>query len=160
MPATLWAQEEHNINLQSALWSVIPFYFITLGSLLLFMWKLIRPSFPTRWIYLCTILGMIGAGVAVFQFKNIQDTQLPGVNDKIYQMPELPADIDVISEKQLDDYGQYLKEKREKEVNMQQFANFWVMAIPNIIVLAFAVYWSWRDRNGLPKSGEKPPRYV
>lgn len=126
------------------------------------MWKLIRPQFPTRWLYICATLGIAAAVWATLQFKQIQDSQLPAANNQIYVLPETPDNRPMTTE-ELDNYSKDLYQKRQKEVQMQQFANFWVMAIPNFIVFAFGLYWDWRarrDKNTPNTNNSKRSRYA
>ncbi|MCP4442764.1 MAG: hypothetical protein GY810_27985, partial [Aureispira sp.] len=75
----LWAQngDVHMLNMKGILIYVLPFYVITFIALSLFLQKLIRPKTSNKWLYLFTIVGILGAAVVTYQFKKIQDEQLP-----------------------------------------------------------------------------------
>lgn len=117
----------HMIDFSGSLPYVLAFYFVTFISLCLFLLKLLRPNFPVYWIYISCIVGIFGAVLATMAFDEIQNTQLPKMEQKD------------ISE---DDLSPYMKEKlqiQQRDIDNQKYANFWIISIPNIIILMLAM---------------------
>lgn len=117
----------HTLNMSEILIYVLPFYVITFIALSLFLQKLLRPKFSNKWLYLFTIIGTLGAVIVTQQFKKIQDEQLPQATvtdtNPIYE----PNKMSLSTQQKLDDMN--------KEVRNQQYANFWIIGMPNIILL-------------------------
>jgi hypothetical protein len=117
----------HMIDFSGSLPYVLAFYFVTFISLCLFLLKLLRPNFPVYWIYISCILGIFGAVLATLAFDEIQNTQLPKMEQKD------------ISE---NDLSPYMKEKlqiQQRDIDNQKYANFWIISIPNVIILLLAL---------------------
>ena len=117
----------HMIDFSGSLPYVLAFYFVTFISLCLFLLKLLRPNFPVYWIYISCIVGIFGAVLATMAFDEIQNTQLPKMEQKD------------ISE---DDLSPYMKEKlqiQQRDIDNQKYANFWIISIPNVIILILAL---------------------
>lgn len=122
----IFAQTEVNvyyIRLNELLAYVLPFYIVTILALGLFIQKLVRPNFPSKWLYICSIVGILGAGLIAYKFKEIRTTQLPSIQPSEINMqglsPELREQI----------------WEREKNDMKETIANYWVVAIPNFILL-------------------------
>jgi hypothetical protein len=129
MPLLVLAQHNdvHMIDFSSSLPYVLLFYFVTFISLCLFLLKLLRPNFPAYWIFISCIVGIIGAVVVTMSFDDIQNTQLPKVEQND------------ISEEKL---SPHIKEKvkiQQRDVENQKYANFWIISIPNVILLLLAL---------------------
>lgn len=134
---TLYAQTNANIyyiQLHELLVYVLPFYSITIVGLGFFIHKLVRPSFPSKWLYICSIVGILGAGLIAYKFKEIRTTQLPSVQ---------PSEINIqdISPKIRDQIWE-----REKSDMKETIANYWVVAIPNFILLFLGLVVDWRQK--------------
>jgi hypothetical protein len=128
------------IRLNELLVYVLPFYMVTLAALGLFIHKLVRPSFSNKWLYICTVVGILGAGLIAYKFKEIRDTQLPNAQPTKIDMrdisPELQAQI----------------RERDKNDLKETVANYWIVAIPNFILLGLGLAIDWRQ-----KKEEKQP---
>lgn len=129
----LWAQDGqvYTLNMKEILIYVLPFYIITFIALALFLNKLIRPKTSNKWLYLFTIIGTLGAAIVTYQFKKIQDEQLPQVvvkdNNPVYE----PNKLSLNTQQKLD--------RMNTEVRNQQYANFWIIGMPNIILLVLGL---------------------
>ncbi|MGH1338915.1 MAG: hypothetical protein ACRBFS_22555 [Aureispira sp.] len=122
------------IRLNELLIYVLPFYAVTIAGLGLFIQKLVRPNFPAKWLYICSIIGILGAGLIAYKFKEIRTTQLPSVQ---------PSEIN------MQDLSPELKEQiweREKSDMKETIANYWVVAIPNFILLFLGMAVDWGQR--------------
>lgn len=122
------------IRLNELLVYVLPFYAITIAGLFLFIQKLVRPSFPSKWLYLCSIIGILGAGLIAYKFKEIRTTQLPHAE---------PSEIN------MQDISPELREQiweREKSDIKETVANYWVVAIPNFILLFLGLAVDYRQK--------------
>ena len=107
----------YTISLDHMLIYVLPFYAITILGLGLFIHKLMRPDFPSKWMYICVVTGILGAGIIAYEFQEIRRTQLPGaVPDKI-DMTGIPENI------------QNSIREREKSDAKETIANYWIVAI-------------------------------
>lgn len=123
----LSAQNQPNvytISLDHMLITVLPFYAVTLLGLGLFIHKLMRPAFPSKWMYMCVTIGILGAGVIAVQFHNVRSEQLPSAQiDSSADMTGIPEDIQArIRERELSD-------------TKETISNFWIVAIPNLNTL-------------------------
>jgi hypothetical protein len=111
------------IRLNELLVYVLPFYAVTILGLGLFIQKLVRPNFPSKWLYICSMVGILGAGLIAYKFKEIRTHQLPSIQPSEINMqglsPELREQI----------------WEREKSDMKETIANYWVVAIPNFILL-------------------------
>ena len=122
------------IRLNEVLIYVLPFYAITIAGLGLFIQKLVRPSFPSKWLYICSIVGILGAGLIAYKFQEIRTTQLPRAE---------PSEINI------QDISPELREQiweREKGEMKETIANYWVVAIPNFILLFLGLALDYRQR--------------
>lgn len=124
----------HYIDLGSLLIYVLPFYAVTLLGLGLFIHKLMRPSFPSRWMYICSIIGILGAGLIAHEFKEIRRTQLPAAQNPNINMTNIAPEL------------QERIIEREKSDAAETIANYWVVAIPNFILLGFGLGLDWKNR--------------
>ena len=129
LPTLSYAQQNdvHMIDFSSSLPYVLAFYLVTFVSLSLFLFKLLRPNFPSYWIYISCVVGILGAVIVTLSFDNIQYTQLPKMEQ-----------IDISEE----DLSPQIKEKvqiQQRDLENQKYANFWIISIPNFILLALAI---------------------
>ncbi len=129
LPSFAFSQQNdvHMIDFSGSLPYVLAFYLITFISLSLFLLKLLRPNFPVYWIYISCVVGIIGAVLATMSFDEIQNTQLPKIEQKD------------ISE---DNLSPYMREKlqiQQRDLDNQKYANFWIISIPNVIILMLAM---------------------
>ena len=122
------------ISLKGMLIYVLPLYGITIIALGLFIQKILRPSFPLKWLYICTITGILGAGLIAYKFKEIRRTQLPEAQPKIMKMSGISKEMqDRIYE-------------REKSDLKETVANYWIIAIPNFILLGLGLGLDWINK--------------
>ena len=117
----------YEVNFQHMLWTVIPFYMITIAALFLFVQKVLRPSFPSKWLYSCTLIGIMGAGIIAYQFDEVRNTQLPKTQVDMRLLRGIPKD-------KQEEYIQ-----RQQDNTAETLANYWVVAIPNFILLAMGL---------------------
>lgn len=121
------------INMQEMIYYVIPFYIITLTAFTLFIQKIIRPSFSNKWLYICTIAGIIGAGVISFKFKEIKNDQFLKTEERFNLGGE-----------------ERNKQQEDAQATKEEFnamlASYWNVAIPNIILLCLGIAVDVRDR--------------
>ena len=126
----LQAQNQPNvytISLDHMLITVLPFYAITLLALALFIHKLMRPAFPSKWMYICTIVGILGAGVIANQIHNIRIEQFPTAQANQLDLTGIPETLkESIRERQISD-------------TKETIANYWIVAIPNFILLGLGL---------------------
>ncbi|MDC0230321.1 hypothetical protein OAK19_00010 [Aureispira] len=122
------------ISLKGMLIYVLPFYGITIIALGLFIQKILRPSFSLKWLYICTITGILGAGLIAYKFKEIRMTQLPEAQPKNIKMNGISKEIqDRIRE-------------REKSDLKETVANYWIIAIPNFILVGLGLGLDWMNK--------------
>lgn len=131
----------HQINFSSTLPFVIFFYSITFISLGLFLMKLLKPRFPSYWLYITCTIGIIGAAALTLSFENVKNTQLP----KIQNSEMKPEDLEPHLRAEL--------EMRQREDKNQQYANFWIISIPNVIILGLGIF---SDINNRKRDLSKP----
>ena len=124
----------HQLNFSSTLPYVIFFYSITFISLGLFLMKLLKPRFPSYWLYITCIIGIIGAATLTMSFENVKNTQLP----KIENSDMKPEDLEPHIRAEL--------EMRQREDKNQLYANFWIISIPNVIILALGIFSDFNNR--------------
>lgn len=124
----------HMINMSSSLHFVILFYVITFVSMSLMMLKLLRPKFPSYWLYISCIVGIIGGAVVTLAFDDIQNKQLPRIEYS-----------DVEDHKMSPQMKEQLSMRR-REVENQKYANFWIISIPNIIFLGIGIFSDFNNR--------------
>jgi hypothetical protein len=115
------------INMSEMLPYIMPFYVITLISMGLFMHKLMRPNFPTRWLYLTTIIGILGAAIIMFKFEDFKKDKLALPDEKKIRIDENP-------------------ERDLKENKNEMVGDFWRIAIPNIILLQLGANVDYRNK--------------
>lgn len=139
LPALAFGQgneEIHYLRLNELLIYVLPFYLITVAALGLFLHKLMRPNFSNKWLYICTIIGLLGAAGIAYKFKEIRLTQLPSIvkqyenEDRANMRPETQERID----------AQIQAEHNET------IANYWIVAIPNFILLGLGLSVDYLQR--------------
>mgnify|MGYP003687695545 CR=1 FL=1 len=117
----------YTISLDHMLITVLPFYSITLLALGLFIHKLMRPAFPSKWMYICTLIGILGAGVIANQFHNIRIEQFPTAQANQLDLTGIPENLkERIRERQISD-------------TKETIANYWIVAIPNFILLGLGL---------------------
>ncbi len=126
----------YTISLDHMLIYVLPFYGITILGLGLFIHKLMRPDFPSKWMYICAITGILGAGIIAFQFQEIRRTQLPGAVPQKINMTGIPENI------------QESIREREKSDAKETIANYWIVAIPNFILLGLGLGIDRMNKSG------------
>lgn len=124
----------HYISLDGLLIYVLPFYAITILGLGLFIHKLMRPNFSNKWLYICTITGILGAGIIAYQFQEIRKNQLPEALPSSINMSNIPPEL------------QEQIRAREKSDGNETIANYWVIAIPNFILLGLGLGIDWRNK--------------
>ncbi|AFC24154.1 hypothetical protein [Saprospira grandis] len=117
----------HLVNLKEVLPYVYIFYGLTFLALSLLIMKLLKPQMKTYFLYAACILGILGAVFTNQAFNRVQEEQLPEVAGS-----EIPKE-------EMSDYSRQMVEKQEREVEQQKMANFWIIAIPNIIMLGLGV---------------------
>jgi hypothetical protein len=124
----------HYIHLNELLIYVLPFYMVTILGLGLFIHKLMRPNFSSKWLYICSIVGIFGAAAIAYKFQEIRTTQLPSAQPSKTDMRSIPAEI------------QEQIRARENDEIKETIANYWVVAIPNFILLGLGLAIDWRDK--------------
>ncbi|MBL4648824.1 MAG: hypothetical protein JKY03_03765 [Aureispira sp.] len=124
----------HYIHLNELLVYVLPFYMITILGLGFFIHKLVRPNFSSRWLYICSLAGILGAAAIAYKFQEIRTTQLPSAQPSKINMRSIPIELQeqIIA--------------REDDELKETIANYWVVAIPNFILLGLGLGIDWRDR--------------
>lgn len=128
------------INMSGVLPYVAIFYLFTFISLGLFLTKLMRPNFPSYWLYISCIIAIVGAGVVTWAFKEVKDNQLPAIENSDLKEEDLSEPV-LLQLKQ-----------RQREDQQQEFANFWIISIPNIALLGLGVFYDWRTRGRDPNA--------
>ena len=124
----------HYINMSQMLIYVLPFYAVTILALGLFIHKLMRPSFPSKWLYICSFIGIFGAGVIAYQFHDVRTSQLPSA---------VPSKINTTN---LSEDMQEQIHARESNDLKETISNYWVVAIPNFILLALGLGIEWVNK--------------
>jgi len=127
----LWAQQQVDvrfINMTELLPYILPFYAITMLAMGLFIHKLMRPAFSNKWLYLCTIVGILGAGLITYKFQNFRETKLTDTKTALTK----------IEKKQ--------KARIEQENRNEVIGNFWRIAIPNFIFLLLGIVVDWQQK--------------
>ena len=122
------------ISLEGLLIYVLPFYGITILALGLFIQKLLRPTFPSKWLYICTITGILGAGLIASKFQEIRKTQLPDAQPTIINMTGISKEMRV-----------KIREREKSELK-ETVANYWIIAIPNFILLGLGLGLDWMNK--------------
>lgn len=119
---------------------VLIFYVFTFFGLGLFITKLLRPNFSNRWLYISCTIAILGAGVVTWVFKDIKNTQLPGIENSDMKVEDLSEE----AKQQL--------QQRQREDSQQDFADFWIISIPNIVLLGLGIFYDWRNRGRDPNA--------
>jgi hypothetical protein len=128
----------HMLDMSGTLPFVLAFYAVTFLSLGLFLLKLVRPKFPTYWLYTTCIVGIIGAAVVTWAFDDVQNKQLPQIENSN------------VEEEKLEPRMKEELAMRRREVENQRYANFWIIAIPNIVILALGIFSDFNNRKRDP----------
>ena len=128
-------EDVHYMEMDSLLIYVLPFYAVTILGLGLFIHKLMRPNFPSKWLYICTLTGILGAGVVAYQIQEVRNGQLP------QQHPSEQIDVNELSPEVQKEIEAQASDNREETI-----ANYWVVAIPNFILLFLGLGVDWRNR--------------
>lgn len=123
----------HYIHLNELLVYVLPFYMVTILGLGLFIHKLMRPNFSSKWLYICSIVGILGAAAIAYKFQEIRTTQLPDAQPSKINMTDIPVEM------------QESIRARENDELKETVANYWVVAIPNFILLGLGLAVDWRN---------------
>jgi hypothetical protein len=126
------------VDMSGTLPIVLAFYLITFVSLGFMLLKLLRPKFPSYWLYISCTIGIIGGAVVTWAFNDVQEKQLPKI------------EYSEVDEKKL---SPEIKEKlalRRREVENQRYANFWIITIPNIIILGLGIFSDLNNRRRDP----------
>ena len=126
--------ELYNIDLSSSLPYVILFYVVTFVSLGLYLIKLVRPNHSNKWLYVSCVIGIIGGAVLSMQFDNIQKEQLPKLEYENLKEEELEPQL----------REQFKINKRD--VENQKYANFWIISMPNFIILGLGILADYKNR--------------
>lgn len=116
------------INMSEMLPYILPFYVITLISMGLFMHKLMRPKFPTKWLYITTTIGILGAAVIMFKFEDFKQTKLALPEEKKTHIDDKTIEREV------------------QENKNEMVGDFWRIAIPNIILLLLGANVDYRNK--------------
>jgi hypothetical protein len=124
----------HYIHLNELLIYVLPFYMITILGLGLFIHKLMRPNFSSKWLYICSTIGILGAAAIAYKFQEIRTTQLPSAQPSKTNMQNIPTEV------------QEQIRARENDELKETVANYWVVAIPNFILLGLGLAMDWRNK--------------
>lgn len=122
------------IRLNELLVYVLPFYVVTIGALGLFIQKLVRPNFPSKWLYICSIVGILGAGLIAYKFQEIRTTQLPSAQPSNINMKDISPEL-----------REQIRDRESSEMK-ETIANYWVVAIPNFILLCLGLAIDWRQK--------------
>jgi len=131
----------HMVDMSGTLPFVLGFYAVTFLSLGLFLLKLVRPKFPTYWLYTTCIVGIVGAAVVTWAFDDVQNKQLPQIENS------------AVEEEKLEPRMKEELVMRRREVENQRYANFWIIAVPNIVILGLAIF---SDFNNHKRDPNKP----
>lgn len=118
---------------------VLLFYALTMTSLALFLHRLVRPQSSTRWLYACTIGASVWAIVVTYQFKDVQDTQLTA---QPTTTTEQPADLTPENE-------MLLRAKQQEQTSLW-FGNYYIVAMPNFILLALGALLDYQRSRRQP----------
>ena len=124
----------HYIHLNELLVYVLPFYMVTILGLGLFIHKLMRPNFSSKWLYICSLIGIFGAAAIAYKFQEIRTNQLPSAQPSKTDMRSIPIEVQ-----------EQIRAREEGELK-ETIANYWVVAIPNFILLGLGLSIDWRDR--------------
>lgn len=127
----IWGQGSPNvqyINMSEMLPYILPFYVITLIAMGLFMHKLMRPKFPTKWLYITATIGILGAAVIMFKFEDFKQAKLALPEEKITNL------------------GDKTPEREVQENKNEMVGDFWRIAIPNIILLLLGANVDYRNK--------------
>ncbi len=130
-PQLLLAQtsmDVYMIDMSDSLPFILAFYILTFISLSLLMLKLLKPRLSPVPLYITCIVGIIGAAILTWSFDNVQKEQLP-------QIENLDLEENKLSPQ--------MKEQlmmRKREVVNQQYANFWIISVPNFIILGIGIF--------------------
>ncbi len=124
----------YSISLDNMLFTVLPFYAITLLGLGLFIHKLMRPAFPSKWMYICTIIGILGAGIIANQFHNIRVEQLPSAAPTKIDLSGIPREV-----------RESIQGRKSSDAK-ESIANYWIIAIPNFILLGLGLSIDYLNR--------------
>lgn len=124
----------HYIDMSQLLIYVLPFYVVTILALGLFIHKLMRPEFPSKWLYICSIIGILGAGAIAYQFHDIRESQLPNAMPNKANMTNISEEI------------QAQIQARESNDLKETISNYWVVAIPNFILLGLGLGIEWVNK--------------
>ena len=141
MPVLGLAQTKANVyevDFSQLLPYVLPFYGVTILALGLFIHKLLRPNFSNKWLYLCCAVGLIGASLIAYQFKDIRQTQLPAYQHE-------PS----VTERTLDPALQEQIRQRETSDLKETVSNYWVVAIPNFALLVLGLVVDRQQKKAL-----------
>ncbi len=114
---------------------ILPFYAITLIALGLFIHKLMRPKFPSRWLYIFSIVGILGAGVIAYQFEHFRQEKLSN---------DTPAPLTTFDPKS--------SVRLDKENQNEIIGDFWRISIPNFILLTLGLGLDYRNRKKEPEN--------
>ncbi len=116
------------ISMQEFLPYILPFYIITMLALGVFIHKLMRPHFPTKWVYITAIVGIVGAGIIAYKFKNFRIENIDANTPEINFTDNL-------------DEAKYNNEKSN-----EVYGDFWRIAVPNCIILLLGIAVDIRNK--------------
>jgi hypothetical protein len=95
---------------------------------------LVRPNHSNKWLYISCVIGIIGGAVLSIQFDNIQKEQLPKLEYENLKEEELEPQL----------REQFKINKRD--VENQKYANFWIISMPNFIILGLGILADYKNR--------------
>ncbi len=128
--STILAQGTPNvkfINMSEMLPYIFPFYVVTMLSLGLFLHKLMRPKFPTRWLYISTLIAIIGSGVLALKFEDFKTANLTPSDQEKTRINE-----NVV--------------RAEKSDQNELMADFWRISLPNVTLLLLGMLVDYKNK--------------
>lgn len=129
-PTGLWAQSQVvYVDMSNLLYYSLPLYALTLASLALFVYKLMRLDKKIYAVYVTSLIGILGGLLLMQQMEEIRDTQLtPQATHKVEpQMDSLSTLVQT-----------QLRARQQERENLNQAA-FWMISTPNVLVFILSL---------------------